>query len=102
MDHVGREEAKRRKHAVEGWYSGASYIEPEFCAERLKEYERYYAIIREWCGTEATKAFDERLALQNEVMRLRSIIEDIAHDYRIAGRPRRASNLLKKLHNHVT
>lgn len=80
LDHVAKEEAELRDYATHGHYFRWSrkeeevFIPPERSAERLREQEPVFALVREWCGAPATEAFNELVALREENTRLRDLI----------------------------
>lgn len=45
---------------------------------RLEEVGPVFALVREWCGREATEEFREVIALRQEVDRLQGIVKDVA------------------------
>jgi hypothetical protein len=56
-----------------------------------------YAQIREWCGAEATTAFDRATALSVEIDRLRRLIAESAVWLEDSGHPQKAKAILKKM-----
>jgi hypothetical protein len=69
----------------------------EYAEERLRELEPVHALIRRWCGTEASEKFDEVLALREEVDRLRNLVQETAWWLKNNGHPVKAGLLRKEL-----
>jgi hypothetical protein len=65
----------------------------ECAEERLREIEPVHALIREWCGQEASGAFDEVLALREEVDRLHNLVQETAWWLKLNGHPVKAGLL---------
>lgn len=65
--------------------------------EWLAEEEPVFALVREWCGEEAVKEFDQVLALREEVDRLRTLVEDTVRFLRDTEHPVKAALVLKQL-----
>lgn len=69
----------------------------ERAEEWLSEQAPIFALVREWCGQDATREFDQVLVLREENDRLRDLVEDTARWLRTAGHPQKAALLLKQL-----
>jgi len=82
LGRVQKDEDKLRQELVSGnldspgswWMDNAPYR--EYAEERLRELAPVHALIREWCGHEASEEFDEVLALREEVDRLRNLVQE--------------------------
>ncbi len=99
---VDREERELREGAVHGRHVDLSrreqiYIPPERCAERLRNEEPVFELVRAWCGVEAVEKFDEIAALRTEVARLRALIDDTVERLSGQGFEREARRLRKKV-----
>jgi hypothetical protein len=70
---------------------------PRAPEERLRELEPVHAFIRRWCGQEADEEFDQVLALQGEVDRLRNLVQETAWWLKHNGHPVKAGLLRKEL-----
>lgn len=98
---IDQKESELQEQAVHGewveWSKGRSFeIPPEKCAERLRDEEPVFALVREWCGQPANERFDEVVALRAEVKRLRSVIVETATRLDTEGLAREAARLRKK------
>lgn len=69
----------------------------EYAEERLRELAPVHALIREWCGREASREFEEVLALREEVDRLRNLVQETAWWLKNHGHPVKAGLLRKEL-----
>jgi len=69
----------------------------EYAEERLRELEPIHALIREWCGQEASEEFDQVLALREEVDRLRNLVQETAWWLKHNGHPVKAGLLRRGL-----
>jgi hypothetical protein len=69
----------------------------EYAEERLRELKPVQALIREWCGQEAFREFEEVRALREEVDRLRGLVQDTARWLTYHGHPVKAGLLRKEL-----
>jgi hypothetical protein len=63
----------------------------------VRELEPIHALIRRWCGQEASEEFDQVLALREEVARLRTLVQEIARWLNHYGHPVKAGLLRKEL-----
>lgn len=107
LSEIAADEAADREASINGFYqppSHRSYAQPyavdrERMLEKIRAQEPVYSRIREWCGTDATLAFDRVAALSAEIDRLRRLIAESAVCLEDSGNPQRARALLKKL-NH--
>ncbi len=63
----------------------------------MRELEPVHALIRRWCGQEASEEFDQVLTLQEEVDRLRTLVQEIARWLNHNGHPMKAGLLRKEL-----
>jgi hypothetical protein len=63
----------------------------------LRELEPIHALIRRWCGQEASEEFDQVLALREEVDRLRNLVQETAWWLKNNGHPVKAGVLRKEL-----
>jgi hypothetical protein len=103
LEHVAKEEAELRDHATYGHYFRWSrkeeevFIPPERSAERLREQEPVFALVREWCGVPATEAFNELLALREENARLRDLIIEETRRLEAQGEAHHARWLRRRL-----
>ena len=59
-------------------------------------------LVTQWCGAAAQDKFDERVALRDEVARLRAQIEHLADWLRTSGHPVKAALVLKTLNETTT
>jgi hypothetical protein len=76
---IGAQERELRRDALYGRQStqrdGEVWQVPaEACAERLREQEPIFALVRQWCGVDHER-FDELQALRREVDRLGALVE---------------------------
>ena len=69
----------------------------EWAETRLEELGPIFAIVRRWCGQEATEEFREVIALRQEVDRLQGIVKDLASWLKNAGHPQKAAQVRKQL-----
>ena len=69
----------------------------EYAEERLRKLKPVYALIRQWCGQEASEEFDQVLALREEVDQLRSLMQETAWWLKNNGHPVKAGLLRKEL-----
>lgn len=56
-----------------------------------------FALVREWCGQEATEELREVITLRQEVDHLQGIIKDVARWLRDSGHPQKAALVLEEL-----
>ncbi len=63
----------------------------------MRELEPVHALIREWCGQEASEEFNEVLALREEVDRLRNLVQETAWWLKNNEHPVKAGLLRKEL-----
>jgi hypothetical protein len=80
-----------------GFVAGRQCRPPRAPEERLRELEPVHAFIRRWCGQEAVEEFDQVLALQGEVDRLRNLVQETAWWLKHNGHPVKAGLLRKEL-----
>jgi hypothetical protein len=100
---IKKDEDELRQELVSGnldpsnswWVDSARHR--EYAEERLRELEPVHALIREWCGQEASEEFDEVLALREEVDRLRNLVRETAWWLKYNGHPVKAGLLRKEL-----
>lgn len=102
---IAADEQADRDASITGFYLPPAhrvYAEPhavdrERQSEKVRAQEAVFAQIREWCGWEATMAFDRATALGVEIDRLRRLVAESAVWLEEAGHPQKAKGLLKKL-----
>lgn len=96
---VSDEEAQLQEEAIRGksLSEGVRYahVPAEKCAERLRERQPVFELVRAWCGTGRVQRFDEIASLRAEVHRLQGLVLDAAERFAEAGRPQIASRLRK-------
>lgn len=64
----------------------------------MEEWGPVFAIVRGWCGQEATEEFREVIALRQEVDRLQGIVNDLASRWlKDAGHPQKTALVRKQL-----
>jgi hypothetical protein len=103
LRHLRAEEEELRQELVCGnldvsrswWTDNAAYRGRT--EARLEELGPIFALVREWCGQEATEEFREVIALRQEVDRLQGIVKDLARWLRNSGHPQKAALVLKEL-----
>ena len=103
---VAEDESELQDEAIHGhyfeWSRGETgYIPAEKCAERLREQQPVFDLVRMWAGATAVERFDELKALHAEVERLRTIVEDAAKRLDSAGLGRAAKQLRRELDSRV-
>lgn len=100
---IKRDEDELRRELVCGnldvrescWIDGARHR--EYAEERLRELEPVHALVRRWCGREASEEFDQVLALREEVDRLRDLVQETAWWLKNSGHPVKAGLLRREL-----
>ena len=103
LGHVQKEEDELRQELVSGgpvpshawWVDSAPYRER--AEERLRKVEPVHALVREWCGREASEEFDQVLALREEVDRLRKLAQETVQWLKDNGHPVKAGLLRREL-----
>ncbi len=103
LGRIKKDEDKLRQELVSGnlvppdswWVDSARHR--EHAEERLRELEPIHALIREWCGQEASEEFDQVQALREEVDRLRNLVQETAWWLKHNGHPVKAGLLRKEL-----
>jgi hypothetical protein len=104
LGRVKKDEDELRQELVSGnldvreswWVDSARHR--EYAEERLRELEPVHALIRRWCGQEASEEFDEVLALRREeVDRLRNLVQETAWWLKNNRHPVKAGLLRKEL-----
>lgn len=103
LGRIQKDENELRQELVSGnldvrdswWVDSARHR--EYAEERLRELEPVHALIREWCGKEASEEFDEVLALREEVDWLRNLVQETAWWLKNNGHPVKAGLLRKEL-----
>lgn len=103
LGRLHKEEEELRQELVSGnleppdsWWVDSTRHR-EWAEGRLRELEPVHALIRQWCGQEASGEFDQVLALREEVDRLRDLVQETAWWLRNHGHPVKASLLRKQL-----
>ncbi len=76
------------------WTDNEAYRER--AEARLEKLGAVFAIVREWCGQEATEEFREVVALRQMVDRLQGIVKDLARWLKDAGHPQKAALVLRQ------
>lgn len=100
---LGDEEAELRQRAISGHRftmgrKKEEWVVPaEHYAKELRERERAFARVREWCGETAPAEWDEVQALRKEIDRLRVVIADTSRWFRYERRFQKANQLLREL-----
>ncbi len=104
LELVEQEEAKTRREAIHGSYYAGRGSRPgyEFSADTCSRVDNEYgkpkrALLRRWCGAEATDRFDELAALRVEIHRVGLVAEEAISELRAAGRKQVAEQLARKL-----
>lgn len=101
LESVDRDEAKARREAVHGWYTGGRnghWVEPEFCIQWDEGHRKpVRAMLREWCGVEAVGLREELASLRYEVRRLTGIVEVAVDELRGASAARPADRIERAL-----
>ena len=103
LRHLQAEEEKLRQELVSGnlevsrswWTDNEAYRKR--AEARLEELGPIFALVREWCGQDATEEFREVIALRQEVDRLQGVVKDLARWLKNAGHPQKAALVLKEL-----
>lgn len=103
LGRIEKDEDELRQELVSGnldvrdsfWVDGSRHR--EYAEKRLRELEPIHALIRGWCGQEATAEFDQVRALREEVDRLRNLVQETAWWLRNNGHPVKAGLLRKEL-----
>jgi hypothetical protein len=103
LSRIKKDEDELRQELVSGnldppdswWFDSARHR--EYAEERLRELEPVHALIRRWCGQEASEEFDQVLALREEVDRLRNLVQETAWWLKNNGHPVKAGLLRKEL-----
>jgi hypothetical protein len=102
LGRIKKEEDELRQELISGnlvppdsWVDSAFHR--EYAEERLRELEPVHALIREWCGQEASEDFDRVLALREEVDRPRKLVQETALWLKHNGYPVKAGLLCKEL-----
>lgn len=93
LQEVRNEELRLHKRAVQG----LNDIERRSASDVAAEGKSAFEMVREWCGGGTATEFDEIRSLQEEISRLRALVESAVSLLNDSGHKVQASRLLKAL-----
>lgn len=85
------------KATVHGRHYGRTYIDPETAQWSLEHERPMLEMVLSWCEVDDVERIDREQMLQDEVQRLRGVLQEVVTRYRNDGHPHLASNLEKRI-----